>query len=42
MDELLANVREAIRAWLDTSPPDAAEPAGPRQAVELRGASAHG
>ena len=23
MDELLANMREAIQAWLDTAPPDA-------------------
>jgi predicted RNase H-like HicB family nuclease len=35
MDELLANMREAIRAWLDTSPPDDAQPAEPRQVVEL-------
>ena len=35
MDELLANMREAIQAWLDTAPPDA-EPAEPRQVVELR------
>jgi predicted RNase H-like HicB family nuclease len=34
MDELLANVREAIQAWLDTAPPDA-EPAEPRQVIEL-------
>ena len=35
MDELLANVREAIQAWLDAAPPDAAESAEPRQVVEL-------
>ena len=35
MDELLANMREAIQAWLDTAPPDAAEPTKPRQVVEL-------
>ena len=34
MDELLANMREAIQAWLDTVPPDA-EPAESRQVVEL-------
>lgn len=34
MDELLANMRKAIQAWLDTTPPDA-EPAEPRQVVEL-------
>jgi predicted RNase H-like HicB family nuclease len=26
MDELLANMREAIQAWLDTAPPDGAAP----------------
>jgi predicted RNase H-like HicB family nuclease len=36
MDELLANMREAIQAWLDTTPPDEAEPTEPRQVVELR------
>jgi predicted RNase H-like HicB family nuclease len=30
MDDLLANMRDAIQAW-----PDAAEPAEPRQVVEL-------
>jgi predicted RNase H-like HicB family nuclease len=35
MDELLANMREAIQAWLDTAPPDAAGTAEPRQVVEL-------
>ena len=35
MAELLANMREAIQAWLDTAPPDAAGPAEPRQVVEL-------
>jgi predicted RNase H-like HicB family nuclease len=35
MDELLANMREAIQAWLDTSPPDSTEPAEPRKVVEL-------
>jgi predicted RNase H-like HicB family nuclease len=35
MDELLANMREAIQAWLDTTPPDAPQPAEPRQVVEL-------
>ena len=35
MDELLANMREAIQAWLDTTPPDDAQPAEPRQVVEL-------
>jgi predicted RNase H-like HicB family nuclease len=34
MDELLANMREAIQAWLDTTAPDA-EPAKSRQVVEL-------
>ena len=35
MDELLANMREAIQAWLDTAPPDAAASAEPCQVVEL-------
>jgi predicted RNase H-like HicB family nuclease len=35
MDELLANMREAIQAWLDTEPPDDAQPAEPRRVVEL-------
>ena len=35
MDELLANMRAAIQAWLDTAPPDDAPPAEPRQVVEL-------
>ena len=35
MDELLANMREAIQAWLDLAPPNAGEPAEPRQVVEL-------
>ena len=35
MAELLANMRELIQAWLDAAPPDAAEPAEPRQVVEL-------
>jgi predicted RNase H-like HicB family nuclease len=35
MDELLANMREAIQAWLDTAPPDEAQPAEPRRVVEL-------
>jgi predicted RNase H-like HicB family nuclease len=35
MDELLANMREAIQAWLDTAPPDDAQPAEPRRVVEL-------
>jgi predicted RNase H-like HicB family nuclease len=35
MDELLANMREAIQAWLATEPPDAAQPTEPRQVVEL-------
>jgi predicted RNase H-like HicB family nuclease len=35
MDELLANMREAIQAWLDKAPPDARESAEPRQVVEL-------
>jgi predicted RNase H-like HicB family nuclease len=35
MDELLANVREAIQAWLATEPPDAARSPDPRQVVEL-------
>jgi predicted RNase H-like HicB family nuclease len=33
MDELLANMREAIQAWLDTAPPD--DTPEPRQVVEL-------
>jgi predicted RNase H-like HicB family nuclease len=35
MAELLANMREAIQAWLDTAPPAATESAEPRQVVEL-------
>jgi predicted RNase H-like HicB family nuclease len=35
MDELLANMREAIQVWLDTGPPDAGELAEPQQVVEL-------
>jgi predicted RNase H-like HicB family nuclease len=35
MDELLANIREAIQAWLDTEPVDGASQAEPRQVVEL-------
>lgn len=35
MAELLANVREAIQAWLDAVPPDSAEAAEPCQVVEL-------
>jgi predicted RNase H-like HicB family nuclease len=35
LDELLANMREAIQAWLDTPPPDSTAPAEPRQVVEL-------
>jgi predicted RNase H-like HicB family nuclease len=37
MDELLANVREAIQAWLATEPPAAAdeEVGGHRRVVEL-------
>jgi predicted RNase H-like HicB family nuclease len=35
MDELLANMREAIQAWLDTAPPEATQSAEPRQVVEL-------
>ena len=35
MDELLANMREAIQAWLDAEPPDASRPTEPRQVVEL-------
>jgi predicted RNase H-like HicB family nuclease len=35
MDELLANMREAVQAWLDTPPPDGAESAERRQVVEL-------
>jgi predicted RNase H-like HicB family nuclease len=34
MDELLANMREAIQAWLDPAPPDP-ESGEPRQVVEL-------
>ena len=37
MEELLANVREAIQAWLDTEPPVelSEEPAERRRVVEL-------
>jgi predicted RNase H-like HicB family nuclease len=35
MDELFANMREAIQAWLDTAPPDDTQPTEPRQVVEL-------
>jgi predicted RNase H-like HicB family nuclease len=35
MDELLANMREAIQACLDTAPPDDHQAAEPRKAVEL-------
>jgi len=35
MDELLANIREAIQARLDTEPVDGASQAEPRQVVEL-------
>jgi predicted RNase H-like HicB family nuclease len=35
MDELLANMREAIQAWLDTEPLDDVGKAEPRQVVEL-------
>jgi hypothetical protein len=37
MDELLANVREAIQAWLDAEPPAQAsdEPSAPGRVVEL-------
>jgi predicted RNase H-like HicB family nuclease len=35
MDELLANMREAIQAWLDTEPLDGASPPERRQVVEL-------
>jgi predicted RNase H-like HicB family nuclease len=35
MPDLLANMREAIQAWLDTELPDDAHPAEPRQVVEL-------
>jgi len=35
MDELLANMREAIQAWLDTEPVDNADQGEPRQVVEL-------
>jgi predicted RNase H-like HicB family nuclease len=35
MDELLANMREAIQAWLDTEPLDDTSKAERRQVVEL-------
>ena len=35
MDELLANMREAIQAWLHTEPLDDANEPEPRQVVEL-------
>jgi predicted RNase H-like HicB family nuclease len=35
MDELIANMREAIQAWLDTEPLDDANEPEPRQVVEL-------
>jgi predicted RNase H-like HicB family nuclease len=35
MAELLANMREAIQAWLDTTPPDDSQRAEPRQLVEI-------
>jgi predicted RNase H-like HicB family nuclease len=35
MDELLANMREAIEAWLDAEPLDDTGEAEPRQVVEL-------
>jgi predicted RNase H-like HicB family nuclease len=35
MDELLANMREAIQAWLDTAPPDDTQLTEPRQVVEI-------
>lgn len=35
MDELLANMREAIQAWLDTEPLDDTGKEEPRQVVEL-------
>ena len=35
MAELLANMREAIQAWLDTTPPDDSQGAEPRQLVEI-------
>ena len=35
MDELLANMREAIQAWLDTAPPESARPVEPQQVIEL-------
>ena len=35
MDELLADMREAIQAWLDTEPLDDANEPEPRQVVEL-------
>jgi predicted RNase H-like HicB family nuclease len=40
MDELLANMREAIQAWRDTAPPDDAQPAatgGRAHGVRSRG-----
>jgi len=35
MDELLANMREAIQAWLDTAPPDGLQTTEPQRVVEL-------
>jgi predicted RNase H-like HicB family nuclease len=35
MDELLANIREAIQAWLDTELVGGGDPGEPRQVVEL-------
>jgi predicted RNase H-like HicB family nuclease len=35
MAGLLAHMREAIQAWLDTEPPDAARSREPRRVVEL-------
>jgi predicted RNase H-like HicB family nuclease len=35
MDELLANVREAIQAWLEAEPPDTPHEAGQGRVVEL-------
>jgi predicted RNase H-like HicB family nuclease len=35
MAELLANMREAIQAWLDTTPADDSQGAEPRQFVEI-------
>ncbi len=35
MDELLANMRDAIQAWLDTEPVDSVDQSEPRQVVEL-------